>query len=130
MTDKPTTVMATETTDQSFAPAVNPIPFEVAPEDVPTMNPSIPESAFAALELETNVTKRVKTIVMEHFGVNSVRCKDELVNDYGLDSLDYVDLIMAVEDEFNVKVPDETLSPEKYVSIQDVIDGVMTLVKK
>ena len=58
-----------------------------------------------------NVEPRVKKIVAEQLGVNEADVKNEssFVNDLGADSLDTVELVMALEEEFGVEVPEEEL---------------------
>ena len=56
-----------------------------------------------------NVEQRVKKIVAEQLGVNEADVKNEssFVNDLGADSLDTVELVMALEEEFETEIPDE-----------------------
>jgi len=56
-----------------------------------------------------NIEQRVKKIVAEQLGVNEADVKNEssFVNDLGADSLDTVELVMALEDEFGIEIPDE-----------------------
>ena len=56
-----------------------------------------------------NIEQRVKKIVAEQLGVNEVDVKNEssFVNDLGADSLDTVELVMALEEEFECEIPDE-----------------------
>ena len=58
-----------------------------------------------------NVEQRVKKIVAEQLGVNEADVKNEssFVNDLGADSLDTVELVMALEEEFDIEVPDEAV---------------------
>ena len=58
-----------------------------------------------------NIEQRVKKIVAEQLGVNEADVKNEssFVNDLGADSLDTVELVMALEEEFGVEVPEEDL---------------------
>ena len=76
-----------------------------------------------------NVEQRVKKIVAEQLGVNEADVKSEssFVNDLGADSLDTVELVMALEEEFNIEVPDE--QAEKLQSVGDVIKYVEELGK-
>ena len=57
-----------------------------------------------------NVQERVKNIIVEQLGVEADQVKPEaqFVNDLGADSLDTVELIMALEEEFDVEIPDES----------------------
>jgi len=56
-----------------------------------------------------NIEQRVKKIVAEQLGVAEAEIKNEasFVNDLGADSLDTVELVMALEDEFGMEIPDE-----------------------
>ena len=65
---------------------------------------------------------RVKEIIMKQLAVNPEQLAPEasFIDDLGADSLDTVELIMALEDEFSVKIPDE--DAEKIVTVQDAIN--------
>lgn len=65
---------------------------------------------------------RVKEIIMKQLAVNSEQLTPaaSFIEDLGADSLDTVELVMALEDEFSVKIPDE--DAEKIVTVQDAID--------
>ncbi|MFM2396782.1 MAG: hypothetical protein RLZZ144_32 [Pseudomonadota bacterium] len=69
---------------------------------------------------------RVKKIVAEQLGVNEAEVKNEssFVNDLGADSLDTVELVMALEEEFGVEIPDE--AAEKITTVQEALDYVNT----
>ena len=56
-----------------------------------------------------NIEQRIKKIVAEQLGVNEAEVKNEssFVNDLGADSLDTVELVMALEEEFDCEIPDE-----------------------
>ena len=56
-----------------------------------------------------NIEQRVKKIVAEQLGKSEDEIKNEssFVNDLGADSLDTVELVMALEDEFGIEIPDE-----------------------
>ena len=56
-----------------------------------------------------NVQERVKNIIVEQLGVEADQVKPEaqFVNDLGADSLDTVELIMALEEEFDIEIPEE-----------------------
>ena len=76
-----------------------------------------------------NVEQRVKKIVAEQLGVNEVDVKNEssFVNDLGADSLDTVELVMALEEEFECEIPDE--DAEKITTVQQAVDYVKAHVK-
>lgn len=71
-----------------------------------------------------NIEQRVKKIVAEQLGVNEADVKNEsaFVDDLGADSLDTVELVMALEDEFETEIPDE--DAEKITTVQQAIDYV------
>ncbi|WP_022942683.1 acyl carrier protein [Psychromonas hadalis] len=72
----------------------------------------------------SNLEERVKNIIVEQLGVQL----DEVVNtasfvdDLGADSLDTVELVMALEEEFDTEIPDE--EAEKITTVQSAIDYV------
>ena len=67
------------------------------------------------------IDQRVKDIIVEQLGVKADQVTPEakLIEDLGADSLDAVELIMALEEEFGIEVPDE--QAEKLQSVGDVI---------
>ncbi|HVY07594.1 MAG TPA: acyl carrier protein [Burkholderiales bacterium] len=71
-----------------------------------------------------SVEQRVKKIVAEQLGVNEadVKIDSTFVDDLGADSLDTVELVMALEEEFECEIPDE--EAEKITSVQQAIDYI------
>ena len=71
-----------------------------------------------------NIEQRVKKIVAEQLGVNEADVKSEssFVNDLGADSLDTVELVMALEEEFETEIPDE--EAEKIATVQQAVDYI------
>lgn len=57
----------------------------------------------------SNIEERVKKIIVEQLGVDEAEVKNEssFVEDLGADSLDTVELVMALEEEFDTEIPDE-----------------------
>ena len=72
----------------------------------------------------SNIEARVKKIIIEQLGVKEEQVTNEasFVEDLGADSLDLTELIMAMEEEFDVEIPDE--EAEKIVTVQNAIDFV------
>jgi len=77
-----------------------------------------------------NIEQRVKKIVAEQLGVNEADIKNEssFVDDLGADSLDTVELVMALEEEFECEIPDE--EAEKITTVQQAVDYVTNNLKK
>ena len=73
-----------------------------------------------------NIEDRVKKIVAEQLGVKEEEVKAEasFVDDLGADSLDTVELVMALEEEFETEIPDE--EAEKITTVQLAIDYINT----
>ena len=71
-----------------------------------------------------NIEQRVKKIVAEQLGVNEadVKTDSSFVNDLGADSLDTVELVMALEEEFETEIPDE--DAEKITTVQQAVDYI------
>jgi acyl carrier protein len=71
-----------------------------------------------------SVEQRVKKIVAEQLGVNEadVKIESTFVDDLGADSLDTVELVMALEEEFECEIPDE--EAEKITSVQQAVDYI------
>ena len=69
----------------------------------------------------SNIEERVKKIVCEQLGVKEeeVATESSFVNDLGADSLDTVELVMALEEEFETEIPDE--EAEKITTVQQAI---------
>jgi acyl carrier protein len=76
--------------------------------------------------MRASVEERVKKIVIEQLGVkeNEVNNTASFVDDLGADSLDTVELVMALEEEFECEISDE--DAEKITTIQEAIDYIKT----
>lgn len=72
----------------------------------------------------SDVVKRVKEIVAEQLSVEEAQVVPEasFMDDLGADSLDTVELVMALEEEFDIEIPDE--DAEKIQTVQDAIDYI------
>ena len=67
------------------------------------------------------IEAKVKELVVEKLGVDAEQVNSDasFVEDLGADSLDTVELVMALEDEFDVEIPDE--DAEKIITVTDVV---------
>jgi len=71
----------------------------------------------------SNIEERVKKIVAEQLGVKEeISNEASFVDDLGADSLDTVELVMALEEEFECEIPDD--EAEKITTVQQAIDYV------
>ena len=70
------------------------------------------------------VADRVKKIIVDQLGVEEelVTSEASFVDDLGADSLDTVELVMALEEEFGIEIPDE--DAEKITTVQQAIDYI------
>ncbi len=71
-----------------------------------------------------NVEEKVKTIIVEQLNVDADAVKPEatFIEDLGADSLDIVELVMTMEEEFDLEIPDE--DAEKIKTVGDVVSYV------
>jgi acyl carrier protein len=71
-----------------------------------------------------DIVERVKRLIAENLGValEEVRSDAAFIDDLGADSLDIVELVMAIEKEFDVEIPDE--DAEEISTVQDAIDYI------
>lgn len=74
--------------------------------------------------MSSDTFETVKKIVAEQLEVDSARITPEanFVNDLGADSLDTVELVMALEEEFDIEIPDE--EAEKITTVQDAVNFI------
>ena len=72
----------------------------------------------------SDIAKRVKEIVAEQLGVEASLVVSEaaFMDDLGADSLDTVELVMALEEEFDIEIPDE--DAEKIQTVNDAIEYI------
>jgi len=73
---------------------------------------------------DSEVFAKVKDIIVEQLGVDEeeVTTSTSFVDDLGADSLDIVELVMAMEEEFDIEIPDE--DAEKISTVEDVIEYI------
>ncbi|SVA05323.1 uncharacterized protein METZ01_LOCUS58177 [marine metagenome] len=71
-----------------------------------------------------SVEEKVKEIIVDQLGVdeNQVKPEASFIDDLGADSLDTVELVMALEEEFDIEIPDE--DAEKIASVQNAVDYI------
>eukprot|EP01047_Picozoa_sp_COSAG01_P014585 COSAG01_NODE_713_length_14097_cov_15.136448_16_plen_83_part_00 len=72
------------------------------------------------------VFKKVKSVIVEQLGVSEDEVKEDasFIDDLGADSLDTVELVMALEEEFETEIADE--EAEKLTTVQKTIDYILT----
>jgi acyl carrier protein len=72
----------------------------------------------------SNIEERVRKIVVEQLGVKEeeVTTEASFVDDLGADSLDTVELVMALEEEFDTEIPDE--EAEKITTVKQAVDYI------
>ena len=72
----------------------------------------------------SDIADRVKKIVVEHLGVEADKVVEgaSFIADLGADSLDTVELVMALEEEFELEIPDE--EAEKITTVQQAVDYI------
>lgn len=78
----------------------------------------------------SSIEERVSKVVVEQLGVNEDQVKPEasFVDDLGADSLDTVELVMALEEEFDCEIPDE--EAESITTVQQAIDYINSKLDK
>lgn len=77
-----------------------------------------------------DTTRRVKDLIAESLGVNPAEVNPDasFIDDLGADSLDIVELVMAIEKEFGIEIPDE--DAEKISTVKDAINYISDKVAK
>lgn len=78
--------------------------------------------------MKDNIFERVQEIVVQQLGVdkNKVTLNANFANDLGADSLDTVELVMAIEEEFSIEIPDE--DAEKIATLDQAIQFIQQAV--
>jgi acyl carrier protein len=77
-----------------------------------------------------NAEEKIKEIIAEQLGVNKEEVKPEssFVDDLGADSLDTVEIVMALEEEFGIEIPDE--DAEKMSTVKEAVSYIEDKVKQ
>ena len=73
--------------------------------------------------MTTSVEASILKLVAEQFGLGKVHPKDRLIEDLKGDALDAIELVMRLEEQFNVQISDEKV--EHLITVQDAIDCVI-----
>src|SRR5215207_3664003 len=108
---------------RDFCSAARELPLQYAPQALRrtgAWNRSIIEDSTQMSSVES----QVKAIVAEQLGVKAEQVTNDasFVDDLGADSLDTVELVMALEEEFEIEIPDE--DAEKITTVHQAIDYI------
>jgi len=76
--------------------------------------------------MSANIEQKVKAIIAENLGVSEdeIKTTSSFIEDLGADSLDIVELVMQMEEEFEVEIPDE--EAENIKTVQNAVDYITT----
>ena len=76
------------------------------------------------IKMSADVQSRVTDLVVENLGVDAEKVTGtaNFVDDLGADSLDTVELVMALEEEFGIEIPDE--AAEKITNVQEAVNYI------
>ena len=76
------------------------------------------------MSIDISIEEKVADIIVDQLGVDKEKVKPEtdFIKDLGADSMDIVELVMAFEDNFSIKVPDQ--EEENIRTVQDAIDFI------
>lgn len=76
--------------------------------------------------MSLEIPAKVKEVIVEQLGVDAERVRSDasFIDDLGADSLDIVELVMAMEEEFDIEIPDE--DAEKLKTVSDVVGFLQT----
>ena len=90
-------------------------------------SPAFPARSSSALFMADDLEAKVKDIIVEQLGVDGEKVVPEasFIDDLGADSLDTVELIMAIEEEFDTEIPEEEAA--SIATVKDAIDFVSKL---
>ncbi len=82
------------------------------------------------MSTEPSIEEKVNEMIVKQMGVNKEQVKPEtsFINDLGADSLDTVELVMELEDAFDINIPDE--DAEKIQTVGDAINYIIKINKE
>ena len=74
--------------------------------------------------MNNNINSKVNSIISEQLGVrlDDIKPESSFIDDLGADSLDTVELVMAIEEEFSIEIPDE--AAEKISNLQEAVNFI------
>ena len=74
---------------------------------------------------KTEVVQKIKSLISASLGVgeDEIALESSFIDDLGADSLDIVELVMLIEKDFDIEIPDE--DAEKIATVQDAIDYII-----
>ena len=75
------------------------------------------------------VFDKVKELIVDQLDVeeDAVKTESVIIDDLGADSLDVVDLVMSIEEEFDIEIPDEKLSLNEMNTIAKIMDVISSI---
>lgn len=73
-----------------------------------------------------NTFNRIDTILMDQLGLDSeeVKLESKIIEDFGADSLDCVEICMELEEEFQIEIPDNDVQRLKAATVADIVEYV------
>lgn len=73
-----------------------------------------------------NTFNRINTILMDQLGLDSeeVKLESKIIEDFGADSLDCVEICMELEEEFQIEIPDNDVQRLKAATVADIVEYV------
>lgn len=74
--------------------------------------------------IKENIFPRLEKILIEQLGDYDIQPSKDIIKDFGADSLDVVELIMAIENEFDIHIPDEIIDGKEVILVSDLIDWI------
>jgi acyl carrier protein len=88
--------------------------------------PATPHQKEILQMTATNIEAKVKSIIADQLGVSEdeIKMESSFIEDLGADSLDIVELVMAMEEEFEIEIPDE--EAENIKAVGDAINYINT----